>query len=316
MREIVVNELSKSFSFYVNTGIFKRERRNKQAVTGITFFATEGDVVGIVGANGAGKTTIVKMLAGVLKPDSGSIQIDGEDPFNRSLKYRNSVSITFGQKGKLHPDMSILESAELYGSMYGLNADVSKKRIKEIGKLLFLTEDEYPKQARALSLGQRMKGEICLSIINRPKIVFLDEPTLGLDISSTRCIRAFLKQYCIDNSAIAILTSHDLADITETCSKLLVIEKGKSVFWGAINDLPSKFENNVTIDYSVKNNELVQIILSMFPDTINNNGVLSTSCKAAEVDKVLNALYNIGEIVDLKIEDKPIERILEELMHV
>lgn len=315
MGEIIVKDLKKEFSFYVNTGILKREKRTKQAVCGISFSVSEGDVMGLVGANGAGKTTIVKMLAGVLKPDCGTVTVDGEDPFLRSLKFRNTVSIVFGQKGKLHPDMSVLESSAVYGAMYGLTEAETKQRIHKLGNLLSLTEDDLSKQARALSLGQRMKGEICLSFLNEPKIIFMDEPTLGLDIVSTRSIRAFLKQYCIEHSAVTILTSHDLGDIVEACSKLLIIENGKKVFFGSISDLPKNVENNIIVHFDCPNEKVLRKANALFPGTSIQGNTATMSCKANETDDVLNALYGLGQINHLKIEETPIERIIEELIH-
>lgn len=315
MRGIEVKNLSKSFSFYVSTGIFKREKRFKQAVSDLSFSVSEGEIMGLVGANGAGKTTMVKMLAGVMKPDSGTVIVDGEDPFNRSSRFRNNVSIVLGQKGKLHPDMSILESASVYGAMYKLPSNVCKERILAIGSMLSLTEEDLSKQSRSLSLGQRMKGEICLSFINQPKTVFLDEPTLGLDITSTRSIRAFLKQYCAENSAVIILTSHDLGDIVETCSKLLIIDNGGKVFFGPISDLPKSAENDITIRYKFESEATLEEIKSKFPDTLIDGDTAVTVCMSDQIDDTLNQLFSLGTISNLKIEEKPIESIIEDLTY-
>ena len=315
MRSIEVSNLSKSFSFYVSKGIFKREKRFKQAVSGLSFSVSEGEILGLVGANGAGKTTMVKMLAGVMKPDGGSVIIDGEDPFNRSARFRNEVSIVLGQKGKLHPDMSMLETASVYGAMYKLPDRVSKERIMTIGNMLSLTEDDLSKQSRSLSLGQRMKGEICLSFINQPKTIFLDEPTLGLDITSTRSIRSFLKQYCTEHSAVIVLTSHDLGDIVETCSKLLIIDNGRKVFFGPIADLPKGVENDITIRYSFGDEATIEKIKAVLPHTSVDGDTASTVCMSDQVDDVLNHLFSLGTITNLKIEEKPIESIIEDLIH-
>lgn len=316
MSYVKVEDLSKSFSFYISTGIFKREKKIKQAVSNISFDVSKGEILGIVGANGSGKTTIVKMLAGVMKPDFGSVSIGGEDPFRRSAHFRNEVSIVLGQKGKLHPDMSILESSSVYGAMYKLHSNVSMNRVKVIGNMLSLTEDDLSKQSRSLSLGQRMKGEICLSFINQPKIIFLDEPTLGLDIGSARTIRQYIKQYCLENSATMILTSHNLHDILETCSKLLIISNGKKVFWGSISDLPKVSEYNMTIRYKCTSDVTFKKIVQFFPETsVNHEGVVSTVCMSDSVDDTLNRLFSLGTIKELKIEEKPIEDIIEELIH-
>lgn len=213
----------------------------------ISFEVQAGEIMGLIGANGAGKTTIVKMAAGVLHPDGGKVLVNGENPFERSAGYRKNVAMLLGQKGKLHPDMSIGESAEMYGSMYGVHGKQAKERVWDMAQLLNLSQVDLGKQARSLSLRQRMKGELCLSLMNMPRILFLDEPTLGLDAQSARSIRSFLRQYCTEIQATMILTSHDLADIKDTSSKLMIINQGKQLYWGDINRLPKQYERNTQI---------------------------------------------------------------------
>lgn len=235
---ITVRNIKKSYRFYVHDGLFKRKKVVEDAVRNVSFDVKSGEILGIVGPNGAGKTTIIKMTAGVMKQDEGTIIVNQENPFLRTKSYRRDVAIILGQKGKLHPDMSVYESAELYGSMYGYSREISVQRIDEVAEKLSLGREYLKKQTRALSLGQRMKGEICVALINRPNIIFLDEPTLGLDSRSAKGIRKYLVRYCEEEKASVILTSHDIRDIQETCSKLLIINKGTQVFYGEIGELP------------------------------------------------------------------------------
>lgn len=315
MTNIVVKNLKKSFTYHINNGIFDRETKTVQALNDISFEIRDGEIMGLVGANGAGKTTLVKIVAGVLKSDSGEVLIDGEDPFERSISYRKNVAMILGQKGKLHPDMSVLESADIYGAMFKISKEIIHKRVMEFAALLSLTEDDLSKQARSLSLGQRMKGEICLSFLNEPKVIFLDEPTLGLDIRSTKNIRHFLKDYCNRHRAVAILTSHNLGDIVQMSSKLLIIDKGNCVFYGAIDSLPSFWNQDTRIRYRVVNQKLLQDILKKFPKTSLDGNECVTPCKFDEIDETLNSLYHLGEIFGLKIEERPLETIIEELLH-
>lgn len=315
MATIVADNIRKSFSYYINQGLFKQERKSIQALNGISFDIQSGEIMGLVGANGAGKTTLVKIVAGVMKADGGQVFVDGHDPFVRSAEYRNKVAMILGQKGKLHPDMSVLESASVYGAMYQLSADTIHSRTLEFAAMLDLTEDDLSKQARTLSLGQRMKGELCLSFLNEPEVIFLDEPTLGLDVHSTRCIRRFLKEYCTRHGAAAILTSHNLGDIVETSSKLLIINKGTCTFYGSVRELPSFCNVNTSIRFCVDCEATKQAILAHFPDTAENDSELTMSCRSQEVDAVLNRLYSFGNILELKIEEIPIEAIIEDMLH-
>lgn len=286
MSNISVDKISKKYFYKVNKGIIRREKKSVQAIDQISFDIKPGEILGLVGENGAGKTTIVKIISGVLKPDSGKVLIDNEDPFERSLEYRNKVALLLGQKGKLHPDMSINEAAEVYGAMYKLSTSVIRDRVMKMSAVLGLNSEDINKQARTLSLGQRMKGELCVSFINEPKVIFLDEPTIGLDIASIKSIRNFLKDYCRKQGAAVILTSHNLGDIVETSNKLLIVEKGKTVFYGNIEDLPKEYENNTRIKYQMSEKmEKLDI-----PNTIIDENYYITTCNSNEVDGVLNTI--------------------------
>lgn len=311
MSNISVDKISKKYFYKVNKGIIRREKKSVQAIDQISFDIKPGEILGLVGENGAGKTTIVKIISGVLKPDSGKVLIDNEDPFERSLEYRNKVALLLGQKGKLHPDMSINEAAEVYGAMYKLSTSVIRDRVMKMSAVLGLNSEDINKQARTLSLGQRMKGELCVSFINEPKVIFLDEPTIGLDIVSIKSIRNFLKDYCRKQGAAVILTSHNLGDIVETSTKLLIVEKGKTVFYGNIEDLPKEYENNTRIKYQMSEKmEKLDI-----PNTIIDGNYYITTCNSNEVDGVLNTIYSKGTVRNLDIEEKPIEKIIEEIMY-
>lgn len=303
MSSIHVEHISKSYHFYTHQGILKRTRKTVQAVEDVSFDVAPGEIMGLIGANGAGKTTMIKMAAGVLLPDGGTVSIDGEDPFDRSRAYRRKVAIVLGQKGKLHPDMSILETASVYGAMYGLGEAETTARILRIAEMLALTEDMLRKQSRALSLGQRMKGEICICFLNEPSIVFLDEPTLGLDYASTGMIRAFLTDYCRAHRAAMILTSHDLDDIAQTCGKLLIMNAGHCIYYGSIADLPKQFTGNTTIQCRLPDPSAQSRLRAQLPAASVSGAEVRIACNAGEVDAILNLLFRLGEVQALKIEE-------------
>lgn len=314
MSQIYVDNITKSYSYFVHRGIFNRTRKRVQAVNGVGFEIEQGEMMGLIGANGAGKTTIIKMAAGVLLPDSGTILVNGENPFARSVAYRHSVAMILGQKGKLHPDMTILESASLYGSMYKLTEKESHNRAIQMAHMLSLTTEDLSKQARSLSLGQRMKGEICISFINKSTVVFLDEPTLGLDYQSTKTIRVFLKKYCIEHGAAMILTSHDLCDITETCSKLLIINAGRSVYYGSIADLPKRFAQDATITCKIPAANVRSCLSNHFADVTIQGEQITITCHTGEIDGMLNRLFRLSEVQDLKIEETSFEAMIEGIL--
>lgn len=310
---IFIDDLCKSFTFYVNTGLFLRTKKQVEVVKHVSFEVQPGEVLGLIGANGAGKTTIVKITAGVLRADSGRVLVRGENPFLRSKAYRRDVSILLGNKGKLHPDMSILETATLYGSMYGIGRLDAESRTRELAHRLSLRDDDLRKQTRTLSLGQHMKGELCVALVNSPQILFLDEPTLGLDLTSMRTIRQFIREYCWNNHACCILTSHNLGDIKEASSKLLVIDQGKSLYFGPTLDLPGQFESSTTIRFQIDTQD--RQALNQWKGLRYSDGFFSISCPSDQTDAMLNRLYALGEVHALEVTPDSFEEIVERIMH-
>ncbi|MDR0889343.1 MAG: AAA family ATPase, partial [Oscillospiraceae bacterium] len=203
----------------------------------------------------------------------------------------------------------------VYGAMYRLSAAETQRRILQFAALLKLTQDDLSKQSRALSLGQRMKGELCLSFINEPTVIFLDEPTLGLDLPSTRAIRRFLKQYCVEHNAAIILTSHDLGDIAQTSTDLLIINAGEQVFYGGINELPNHFEKRTRIRYEVTAPDAAEKICEKIPNTTFIGLEATTLCQTAQVNDTLNALYQLSAILNLRMEETPFEDMIEDILH-
>lgn len=310
---IILMDLTKTYQYYVNKSLFKREKKSENAVSKISFEVGAGEILGIVGPNGAGKTTLIKMIAGVMKPDSGTVLVNDINPFYRKKEYRMDVSIVLGQKGKMHPDMSIYESAKLYGSMYKLTLNEILKRVQEIAEELRLEIGYLSKQVRTLSLGQRMKGELCIALINRPSIIFLDEPTLGLDSRSSKAIRTYLVSYCKKNRASIILTSHDIKDIETTCEKLFILNQGKMVYYGEMNQLPKQFLADTIIEFSV--NESV-ILLSEKNDRIKiEKDKAIIGCREEEKEELISYIYSSANIQGLVVKPKELEDMIEEIIY-
>src|SRR6187551_1276351 len=202
--------------------LFRRRYRDIEAVSGVNFTVEPGEFVGFLGANGAGKTTTLKMLSGLIRPSRGRAVVMGHEPFAREHAFLTRITLAMGQKQQPIWDLPALDSLRINGAVYELSASEARQRIGELGEMLdanhLLTQP-----IRKLSLGERMKCELLAALLHRPSILFLDEPTLGLDINAQESIRSFLKRYNQRYGATVLLTSHYMADITALCSRVLVI---------------------------------------------------------------------------------------------
>ena len=256
--QIIVNNISKSYKTYIkedgiiNTikGLFHRKYNYIKAVDDISFTVKDGEILGLIGLNGAGKTTIIKLASGIIKQDKGTIKVLNSDPFSRTKDYRKKVSLVMGQKGQLDPDLSIIDSIKLYATVYSIDRNEAISRAKSMADELNLSEVDLRKQVRNLSLGQRMKGELILSFIHLPVIVFLDEPTLGLDFVTQRSIRNYLKNYKEKYNASIILTSHYINDIEDLCDNIYIINKGKELYYGSIDKLKGMVPNIRSVKFN------------------------------------------------------------------
>ena len=267
-------QISKNYNTYVKgdsirqsiKSLFHRKYNVVSAVQDVTFSVKPGETLGLVGLNGAGKTTIIKMVSGIIKPDGGAIRVMGRDPFARDEKYRRSVTLVMGQKGQLDVDLSIMDSVCLYAALYKIDKAVAFQRVNDMAQELGLEHLDLMRQVRTLSLGQKMKGELILAFLHLPQIVFLDEPTLGLDFLTQRSIRNYLKQYKTKYQAAIILTSHYIGDIEDLCDKLLIINRGKEIFTGTIDELRAHMPDTRTVRFTTQGTDDDDARLLKCPD--------------------------------------------------
>lgn len=241
MAIIVVNELRREFSYYEKAaglgaslrGLFARRKLLKRAVDGISFSIEQGECVGFLGPNGAGKTTSLKILAGIMPPSSGSALVGGYVPWQRKKDYRMSMSIVMGQRSQLWPDLPAMETFELNRAIYEIDRQSFRRNLDELVASFGLAP-LLGVQVRRLSLGERMKMEIVAALLHRPKVLFLDEPTIGLDILSQRAIRDIVRRVGREWGTTVMLTSHYLSDIEDLCERVILINKGRLAYDGSL----------------------------------------------------------------------------------
>ncbi len=251
---IKIKNLSKEFEYFPKEAglrsalknLFKRKKVIKKAVKGITFSVSEGEIVGFLGPNGAGKTTTLKMLSGILTPTSGEAQVLGYVPWQRRRDFQRQIALVMGQKNQLWWDLPPLESFLLYKEIYEIPSPVFEKNLEELVTSLKIKEI-IKKPVRKLSLGERMKSELAAALLPNPRVLFLDEPTIGLDVVAQKNLRDFLKKYNQKTKTTILLTSHYMEDIVALCRRIVVINEGKIIFDGQLEDLIKKYAPNKMI---------------------------------------------------------------------
>lgn len=256
MAIIEVQNLTKNYNIIVPkkglSGLVKREYITKCAVDNISFNIQEGEVVAYVGPNGAGKSTTIKLMTGILKPSSGSVRVAGFDPNKDKVNNAKSIGVVFGQKSQLYWDLPVYDSFELYRYMYEVPKETFKKNLEKYINL-FELEDFINQPVRQLSLGQRMRANIVIALLHNPRIIYMDEPTLGLDVISKKAIYSGIRNINKEMNATIILTSHDMADIEAVCNRMILINHGSVVYDGTLEEFKNKHNNHYYIKLQMDN---------------------------------------------------------------
>jgi len=295
-------------------GLFNRTYDETAAAKDVTFSIAEGEFVGFLGPNGAGKTTTLKMLSGLIFPTSGTARVAGFDPTRRENAYRRIFALVLGQKNQLWWDLPAIESFALLRAIYGLPADDYKKNLDELVTLLGVT-DKLNVMVRELSLGERMKMELIAALIHRPRVLFLDEPTIGLDVVSQRAVRLFLRDYNKRHKVTIVLTSHYMADIKELCERVIVIHKGHKIYDGALDRLESgSGSRKKIVRFIPKDTAFNEAWRSKYGETKRgDDGTFTLRVSSDDVVAVAQEVLATGPVADITIEDVPLEDIIAEL---
>lgn len=292
--------------------LFKREYKTVKAVDNVSFTINEGELVGFIGPNGAGKTTTLKCLSGLLYPTSGSVSVLNYTPWDRKPEFQKQFALVMGQKNQLWWDLPAMETFILNKEIYEVPDEKYQKTLKELTRLLEV-EEILKVQVRKLSLGQRMKCELIAALLHTPKVLFLDEPTIGLDVVMQKKMRDFIKEYNRRYKSTIILTSHYMGDVKELCQRVVIIDKGKIVFDGKLEEIIKKFADHKLISIILakeidpkKLEEVAKIKEFDYPRVI-------ISVKRKEVSLVAAKILDKLPVADLNIEEPPIEDIIREL---
>jgi ABC-2 type transport system ATP-binding protein len=320
MAAIRVSHLHKSFEYYKKEAglksslknLVRREKLVKDAVRDVSFSIEEGEIVGFLGPNGAGKTTTLKMLSGILYPTSGGADVLGYVPWARQNAFKRQFSIVMGQKSQLWWDLPANESFYLNKRIYQVDDGQYKRTIEELSESLDV-KDLMSVQVRRLSLGERMKMELIASLLHRPKVIFLDEPTIGLDFTSQRKIREFLKFYNQQAKATMILTSHYMADVEELCRRTIVISQGNLIYDGELQAIREKLAARKVM--RLKFAEPVEgAAFEQFGSVASFDGEsLVLEVERDRVQERSNQLLSRYAVTDFTVEDIPLERGIEKL---
>ncbi len=292
--------------------LFRRKYDDVRAVDGIDFEIGAGERVGFLGPNGAGKTTTLKMLAGLLHPTAGEARVDGHEPRRREEAFLRKITLVLGQKQQLIWDLPPSETFELNRAIYGIPREAFDKTQKEIVELLDIG-DVIKRPTRQLSLGERMKCELAASLIHGPKVLFLDEPTIGLDVSMQTIVRDFIRRYNEERNATIILTSHNMADVIALCPRVIVINHGKLAFDGELRDLVHRTRPDKRVAFRF-GGKVERAALDALGEVVRaDDESAELRVPASQVSQVVAKAIATLAVEDLTVTDPPLEEIMADV---
>jgi ABC-2 type transport system ATP-binding protein len=319
---IQVKGLTKAFRTYKKQpgfggaikGLFNRKYELTQAVKDVNFTVAPGELVGFLGPNGAGKTTTLKMLAGLLYPTGGSAQVLGYVPWQRDDGYRRQFALLLGQKNQLWWDLPAMESLELNAKIYGISRESLLKTVDEMTSLLDV-KDKLNVMVRELSLGERMKMELIASLLHKPKVLYLDEPTIGLDVISQKTVREFLREYNAKQKTTILLTSHYMADIQELCKRVIIIDHGTIFFDGKLSEIIDRFADSKLITIQCEGGQQRSSEhLQKYGQVLEQSATeIKLKVKRDRVIAVCKALLDELPVSDIDIQEVPIEDVIRQI---
>jgi ABC-2 type transport system ATP-binding protein len=298
--------------------LLRRRYRDVQAVRDIDFVIGAGEMVGLIGPNGAGKTTTLKMLSGLLHPTAGEARVLGHVPWERKPAYLRQISMVLGNKSQMLWDIPPLDTFRVLGEIYGVSPTALKDVVDELVDLLEM-EALLSKPVRNLSLGERMKCELVAGLLHRPRVLFLDEPTLGLDVSMQGRLRRFLAEYNRRSGVTMILTSHYMADVVALCPRVILIHHGQLLYDGELGGLAQRLAPFKLVRVSLGNGQLGAEDKLVLPDSVDiverdlSSGRLVLRVNRSEAPAVTAHLLGALPVVDLSVEDPPIEVVIDQI---
>lgn len=324
---IQVNHLQKEFRIHqarpglggAFRDLFSREYKTVKAVDDVSFAVEEGEMFALIGENGAGKSTTIKMLTGILTPSDGEIVINGYVPYKQREDYVRSIGVVFGQRSQLWWDLSPMESFRLLKSVYKVDDEQGDKWLERLIEELDISSF-VSQPVRKLSLGQRMRCEVAASLIHKPRLLFLDEPTVGLDVLVKQKIREFLRNLNETENMTILLTTHDVSDIEALCKRVLVMDKGRLIFDGQLNDLKEKWGNGTEVSFQMKKRtsaDDLRRVLGEVPCEIFKENEYALRVKVPRSQEmlpfVLSTVMSSFEVSDVKIVETSTEEIVRNI---
>jgi len=298
--------------------IFYRKWIDKVALKNVSFEIKKGEFIGYIGPNGAGKSTTIKMMTGIISPSRGSVKVLNFNPHKDRYQYSYNIGVVFGQRRLLQYDIPVMDSFRLYKDIYELSDHDFEERINYFNRILNLKEYLHI-PVRKLSLGERMRCEIAAALLHKPKVVFLDEPTIGLDAIAKEEIRSFLKEINKNEGVTIILTTHDMDDIEELCEKVIIIDKGEKVYDGSLSKLKKSIMHHKTIEVDFK-----KVKTDLFNKSIKKKGIeiivqrktyikIRVDTSIINVPGVIKELFNSLEVIDLVVHEPKLEHVIKEI---
>ena len=322
---IEVNELSKVFRKPIRgTGVsgmvktlFSRKYEEIRAVDKISFTVPDGQIVGYIGANGAGKSTTIKMMCGILTPTSGSILIDGVEPYRRRQQVAQHIGVVFGQKTQLWWDIPLIESFKVLKEIYQISDADYKERMDFLGEVLDITRF-LSQPVRTLSLGERMRADLAASMLHNPRILFLDEPTIGMDVLVKEKIRQAIHALNRTYGTTVVLTTHDMNDIEDLCSRIILLEKGKILYDGPLTSLKNRFGNIKTLTLTVPADIRAETAPVLSPDVAlseeDGRLILRFDADKTVLEQVIQYAFRDLKAMDMKIAEISIGDVVKTIL--